>query len=116
MFVLHGSVKDALFVFHGSVTDALIVLYGSVTDAVFVPQESVTNSVDECLAENPLALRPAKRPAQLDSPASSTDGLPTPLVPQVSNTPAAELLYTELNGELSRCLRTINIARWRAFS
>ncbi|KAF0309820.1 Rab5 GDP/GTP exchange factor [Amphibalanus amphitrite] len=45
--------------------------------------ESVTNSVDECLAENPLTLRPARRPAQLDSPSSGLDGLPTPLTPQV---------------------------------
>ena len=51
---------------------------------VCVLQESVTNSVEECLTENPLTLRPAKRPAQLDSPASNLDGLPTPLVPQVS--------------------------------
>ena len=51
---------------------------------MFVFQESVTNSVDECLTENPLTLRPAKRPAQLDSPSANLDGLPMPLVPQVS--------------------------------
>ncbi|XP_037091928.1 rab5 GDP/GTP exchange factor-like isoform X2 [Pollicipes pollicipes] len=45
--------------------------------------ESVSSSVEATLADAPLALRPPRRPAHLDSPSNNVDGLPTPLVPQV---------------------------------